>query len=624
MSTNQIRQYLDLLNEAETSSTFRGTLVANEPVIPGQPLSPIQMSMVDLGRSMGNQPRPEVQAAYDMAKKAGIKPGPGVTVTPGSGSEPRCAMCGTPQSQHQELKHQFVAGGAADRPVPVAQGGGEGVGRVKQLQAELKAAGAELGATGANRDGIDGDIGPLTTAAMDKYPDIAAKYPDLSGSPLAQAATPAVDISKLNAALSAIESIVAKYKGKTKVSESRIYEVNPTDFKPRITAGPPGETYADAVKRSRAAAAPFDQMARQLKSMAPPEKSSTGGTIQQTAKGLTHTSGPNTKAAAPKPSSRTSNFGKKILSKLPGLGAKTASRAGAAALSGPAAGIVGALGALYTVWDVGNMLYDAFKDSDNIEGMSDADQAVIKQNLAVVNSFMKDPKVADTLPQDIKTRVENVMADLVKLSVDTGSATPAATQQAATPAATQQAATPAATQQAATPAATQQAATPAAKVAAAVPAVNTVITDIEKLLKKNNFESREPRTLSEQLAHDRDIVDEGLGRIAYRAARRAGQDMYKGIGNNIIAPATTLATKAATLVGLGYGGYKAWEFWREMKAPKAMSAADKAEFERIKADYNKAVPDQATFDALPKPVQEKLIDLADRLVKMEKQSQGNK
>jgi hypothetical protein len=61
-----------------------------------------------------------------------------------------------------------------------------------------------------------------------------------------------------------------------------------------------------------------------------------------------------------------------------------------------------------------------------------------------------------------------------------------------------------------------------------------------------------------------------------------------------------------------------------MKAPKAMSPADKAEFERIKADYNKAVPDQATFDALPKPVQEKLIELADRLVKMEKQSQENK
>jgi hypothetical protein len=247
-------------------------------------------------------------------------------------------------------------------------------------------------------------------------------------------------------------------------------------------------------------------------------------------------------------------------------------------------------------------------------------------------SFMKDPKVADTLPQDIKTRVENVMADLEKLAVDTGYATPSA--------ATQQAATPAATQQAATPAVIQQAATPAAKVAAAVPAVNTIITDIEKLLKKNNFESREYKTLSEQLARDRDIVDEGLGSNAVKGAAWLGKNVLvptakfaydnavkpigQGIVNNVIAPAAKLTTQAATLGGIGYGGYKAWEFWREMKAPKAMSTADKAEFERIKADYNKAVPDQATFDALPKPVQEKLIDLADRLVKMEKQPQGNK
>jgi len=543
-------------------------------------------------------------------------------------SEPRCATCGTPKSQHQELKHPFVSGGAEDRPAPVPQGGSTGGGvvdRIKQMQAELKAAGAYLGSTGANRDGIDGDIGDLTTIAMAKYPDIAAKYTDLSGSPIAQAATPAVDISKLNAALSAIESIVAKYKGKTKVSESRIYE-DPYGYKPRIERRP-GETVADAVNRAqaekaRASSGAFGQMAGQLKSMAPPEKSSTGGTTQQTAKGLTHTQGPNnpnTKAAAPKPSSWTSNVGKKILSKLPGLGARTAGRAGAAAVSGPLAPLVGAAGAAYTIWDIGKMLYDAYKDSDNLEGMNDADQAVIKQNLAVVNSFMKDPKVADTLPQDVKTRVENVMTDLEKLAVDTGYATPAAIKQAATPAATPNAvAAPA-------PAATPNAvAAPAAKVAAAVPAVNTVITDIEKLLKKNNFESREPRTLSEQLAHDRDIVDEGLGRVAYRAARQAGQDIYKGIANNIIAPATRLATQAATLGGIGYGGYKAWEFWREMKAPKAMSPADKAEFERIKADYNKAVPDQATFDALPKPVQEKLIELADRLVKMEKQSQENK
>ena len=539
-------------------------------------------------------------------------------------SEPRCAVCGTPKSQHQALKHQFVAGGAADRPAPVAQGGSAGggdIGRVKRMQAELKAAGADLGDTGANRDGIDGDIGPLTTTAMDKYPNIAAKYPDLQGSSTAQAtgqaATPAVDIEKLDTALTAIEGILSKYK--VKLSEDcessttdqmkqwrRLVEYREVDEEFIDGNWYPAGTKANAPKRNPTGDVPVPS---DFGKPPGPKLDSRGNPLPDLAAvpkppaGAAAPTGP-AKAVNPKPSSWASNVGKKILSKLPGLGARTAGRAGAAALSGPLAAIVGALGTLYTVVDIGKMLYDVFKDSDNLEGINDADRAVIKQNLEVVNSFMKDPKVADTLPQDIKTRVENVYTALIKLSVDTGSTTPAATQQTATPAATQQTATPAAK---------------AAK--AAVPAVDATVTNLDKLLKKYNFESRKYRTLSEQLACDRDIVDEGLGRIAYRSARRAGQDIYKGIGKNIVAPATRLVTQAATVGGIGYGGYKAWEM---MNAPKTMSAADKAEFERIMADYKKAVPDQATFDALPQPVQEKLIDLADRLVKMQQQqTQGN-
>jgi hypothetical protein len=73
MSTDFFRRYLDLLTEAET----RVKLVANQPVIPGQPLSPVQMATVDIARSMGNQMGPEVDRAYDLAKQAGVKPGPG-------------------------------------------------------------------------------------------------------------------------------------------------------------------------------------------------------------------------------------------------------------------------------------------------------------------------------------------------------------------------------------------------------------------------------------------------------------------------------------------------------------------------------------------------------------------
>ena len=73
MSTDFFRRYLDLLTEAET----RVKLVANQPVIPGQPLSPVQMATVDFARSMGNQMDPEVDRAYDLAKQAGVNPGPG-------------------------------------------------------------------------------------------------------------------------------------------------------------------------------------------------------------------------------------------------------------------------------------------------------------------------------------------------------------------------------------------------------------------------------------------------------------------------------------------------------------------------------------------------------------------
>jgi hypothetical protein len=573
-----------------------------------------------------------------------------------SGSEPRCAMCGTPQSQHQALKHPFVAGGAEDRPESVAQGGGGGVGRIKKLQAELKAAGANLGSTGANRDGIDGDIGPLTTTAMADYPNIAAKYPDLKGAAVAQAATPAVDTSKLTAALSAIESIVAKYKGKINVSESRIYEVTPTDFKPRITVKP-GETQDDAVKRSRAEAASFDQIAGQLKSRASPETSSTGGTTQQTAKGLTHTAGRNNPAAgassssassssspavkynvptggipsvnsnlpqptvAPKtstqtvqskPSSRTSDFGKKILAKLPGLGARTASRAGAAALSGPAAAIVGTLGALYTVWDVGNMLYDAFKDSNNIQGISDADQAVIKQNLAAVNSFMKDPKVADTLPQDIKTRVENVMADLVKLSVDTGSATPAATQQVATPATT-----PATGFANTSGGAAVGNPTQAQQAAAAAETTMSPAVRLDKLLKKYNFESREYLTPGEQLAYYRDIVNEAdsikktLARSALAAIKPIVRRTVQGVGYGA-------AATGAIALGLPTWKLIKW-YWDFNFAPPQMSETDKAEFKRIMADFNRKVPDKAAWDALPPSEQDEYAAVLARIKKMEEQ-----
>jgi len=47
---------------------------------------------------------------------------------------------------------------------------------VMQLQAELKAKGADLGNFGPKGDGIDGRLGPYTRRAAEKFPEIAAKY----------------------------------------------------------------------------------------------------------------------------------------------------------------------------------------------------------------------------------------------------------------------------------------------------------------------------------------------------------------------------------------------------------------------------------------------------------------
>lgn len=43
--------------------------VAGEPVVPGKPLSEKQMAVIDMSKSMGNKPSPEVQAAYDLTKR---------------------------------------------------------------------------------------------------------------------------------------------------------------------------------------------------------------------------------------------------------------------------------------------------------------------------------------------------------------------------------------------------------------------------------------------------------------------------------------------------------------------------------------------------------------------------
>lgn len=54
-------------------SKSEGINVAGAPVIKGQPLTPEQVKVTDISKSMGNKPRPEVQEAYDLAKNPKIE-----------------------------------------------------------------------------------------------------------------------------------------------------------------------------------------------------------------------------------------------------------------------------------------------------------------------------------------------------------------------------------------------------------------------------------------------------------------------------------------------------------------------------------------------------------------------
>ena len=626
MSTNQFRRYLDLLNEADLVPP--NTNVA----LPSSGTFSNDDAIANLNRQMAG------------------------------GNEPRCAFCGTPQGQHQQLQHQFVAGNDT-QPAPVAQGGSSSgdISRIKQLQRELLAAGAALGRTGANRDGIDGDIGPLTRAAMIKYPDISAKYADLSADPAAQASTPAVDTSKLTSALDAIESIIKKYKGKAKVSESKIYEV-----KRKTNSTPPSFTQ-DEIDRMTArpsAAAPAAAPAAANPNESPEQKRIR---LQKAAQaGIDSSRASSTKP--PQPPSIYDRFNKPSgapveLAKVQPYtqAAATAEKGllkGAGKLAGKAVPFVGAglsLKDAYDRWQAGDKTgavistlagagwlvpgpagwvlgggldaYNLYRgDQTGAQAVSSEDVAAIQQNLKIINDWSQIPENAASITPELKSRIADATAAGVALTKQAAAGADSPTTPAQTPA---------------------QTSTPATTNKVPPPALKDTVDKLDKLLKKNSFESREPRTLSEQLARDRDIVNEGLGDVAKWAGKNviaptakfawdkaikptanfawndvikpSGNAVISGTINNVIAPAARLATQAATLGGIGYGSYKAWEY---MHAPKTMSTEDQAEFNSLLADYKKMVPDQAAFDALPPDVQEKLIAIANRVQNMEQQ--GNK
>lgn len=663
MSTHNFRRYLDLLNEAES----RTTLVANQPVIPGQPLSPVQMATVDFGRSMGNQPSPEVQAAYDMAKKAGVTPGSGAGSTtdlvppntevalPSLGTfnndqavaaafaqENRCVKCGTPQAQHTGLKHAFAA----------EPGGGGGIARIKQLQQELKAAGAPLGATGAGRDGIDGALGPLTRAAAAKNPIIAAKYSDVLD---AEAATPAASqatISQLTTALDTIEKILAKYK--VKMSEHRsaampdqmatwrdLMEITQADIDAAAAKRTAAQGAAQSTIDSRFAA---DAQAKKIgqyysDTLAKPmpysqaARTATKGAVGSAEKIAANAA---EKAAAAKVAGKV---GSKF---IPGVGlgigaadaynryqkgdytgAGIAGAAGIASLI-PFVGVAASLGL-----DAWNIYRDASTDSKI--NISPEDAAVLDQNLKAIKDLSKDPAVAAAITPEIQTRLKRVIEASARMIVaDTPAAGQPTNGQSATPA---------------DQSTNGQAAAPAGVIAVAVPDdLVKSMDDIEKILAKytvkNNISESELRsfvlknmhllTESEQMAIRRDMMSEGpaswvakaasglkagwqaRGADTVKAAAQAAKDAEGPTGTlsklggymgNVIWDGTKWVAKTAakTAVGLGivgYGGYTALRAWLDSGK---LSDDDKKEIEQFAK-----IRDKYDASALSPAVQQRL------------------
>jgi len=679
MSTHNLRKYLDLLNEAES----RTTLVANQPVIPGQPLSPLQMATVDFGRQMGNQPRPEVQAAYDMAKKAGVTPGSGAgsatdlvppnaeVALPSSDTftndqalaaalaqENRCVKCGTPQSQHTGLKHAFAA---------EPGGGGGGITRIKQLQQELKAAGAPLGATGAARDGIDGALGPLTRAAAAKNPAIAAKYSDVLGTETATPAASQATISQLTTALDTIEQILAKYK--VKMSESRsaampdqmaswrnLMELTQADINAAAAKRAASQAAAQSTIDSRFAA---DAQAKKIGQYYSDTVAKTMP-YSQAAKTATKSAvGSAGKVAATAAEKSAAKVAGKVGSKfIPGValgigaldavnryqkgdyaGAGIAAGAGLVSLV-PFVGVAASLGL-----DAWNIYRDATNDPKI--NISPEDAAVLDQNLKAIQDLSKDPAVAAAITPEIRTRLERVIKAAATVIV------------ADTPTA-------------------GQSATPAGSATAPDDLVKSV-DGIEKILTKYKFEDVELAnnvdvmteselrsfvlknmhllTESEQMAVRRDIMTEGP--MAWAAKKlapkfKAGWDAAQAQSAAAKAAAQTAAaakaatptgttagsagyaakkvwdgtkwvTKKATQAALAYGAYTAYQFYDMLKGASDsaddlmsddnsyLSDSDKAELGQHAAVLEKYLKTPEDAAKLPPEIQQRLAAINTRM-----------
>jgi len=319
------------------------------------------------------------------------------------------------------------AGGKPAEPTQAAEPAAQEDDRITALQKELKAKGADLGQYGPKQDGVDGKLGPKTRAAAAKFPEIASKYQDVLGSekpaqpasssPAAgQAASPAATASgqttKLEAALGAIEAVLAKYKIKADESidpldAAVIENINQYTIKEQL------EIWTILAEEEKLRLPPGSKYDRATGNWYVTEPNGSkrilGGTARTTpAQSFT----PNEK-----PKSGLRKFWTKLIGK--GFGKKLAARVASVFASGPAAMVVGAGMAIWTAWDIGKALYDTFSTTD-FEDLDPTDRDVIKKNLAVIVEYQQDKSKMEQLTPELKVRVERVMKGLNALAVELG------------------------------------------------------------------------------------------------------------------------------------------------------------------------------------------------------------
>jgi hypothetical protein len=125
-------------------------------------------------------------------------------------------------------------------------------------------------------------------------------------------------------------------------------------------------------------------------------------------------------AAPVEPTSKLAKFGKNLASRFgfeKGATGKAAARAGAKIAGKTALKFLPFVGWAWTAYDVGSALYDTFSEKD-LGDLDPADQAVIKANLPTILQYVKDPKLADSLPDELGNRLRTVINGLTKLEVD--------------------------------------------------------------------------------------------------------------------------------------------------------------------------------------------------------------